>query len=51
MNIMSYKPITLPYIFFMLIEIKFIKCHSYVMFAMKSMSVCNGYVNYDEIII
>ena len=48
---MAYKPITLSCIFFMLIEMKFIHFHSYVMFAMKSMSMCNDYVNYDEIII
>ena len=47
----AYKPITLSCILFMFIEMKFIHCHSYVMFAMKSMSMCNDYVNYDEIII
>ena len=47
----AYKPITLSCILFMFIEIKFIHCHSCVMFAMKSMSMCNDYVNYDEIII
>ena len=47
----AYKPITLSCILFMYIEMKFIHCHSYVIFAMKSMSMCNDYVNYDEIII
>ena len=47
----AYKPITLSCILFMFIEMKFIHCHSCVMFAMKSMSMCNDYVNYDEIII
>ena len=37
----AYKPITLLYILFMFIEIKFIDCHSCVMFAIKSMSICN----------
>ena len=37
----AYKPITLPSILFMFVEIKFIHCHSCVMFAMKSMSMCN----------
>ena len=37
----AYKPITLLCILFMFIEIKFIHCHSCVMFAMKSMSICN----------
>ena len=37
----AYKPITLPYIFFIFIELKFIHFHSSVMFAMKSMSICN----------
>ena len=35
------KLITLPYISFMFFEMKFIYCHSCVMFAMKSMSICN----------
>ena len=35
------KPITLSYILFMFIEMKFIHFHSCVMFAMKSMSMCN----------
>ena len=47
----AYKPITLSCILFMFIEMKFIHCHSCVMFVMKSMSMCNDYVNYDEIII
>ena len=37
----AYKPITLSCIFFLFIEIKFIHCYSCVMFAMKSMSMCN----------
>ena len=37
----AYNPIALPCISFMLIEIKFIHCLSYVMFAMKSMSIYN----------
>ena len=37
----AYKPITLSSILFMFVEIKFIHCHSCVMFAMKSMSRCN----------
>ena len=37
----AYKPITLSCILFMFIEIKFIHFHSCVMFAMKSMSMCN----------
>ena len=46
----AYKPITLSCILFMFIEMKFIYCHSCVMFAMKSMIMCNDYVNYDKII-
>ena len=38
---MAYNPITLPCILFKFIEIKFIYCHSCVMFIMKSMSICN----------
>ena len=37
---MAYKPITLSCFLFMFIEMKFIHCHSCVMFAMKSMSMC-----------
>ena len=37
----AYKPITIPCISFMFIEIKFIHYHSYVMFAMKSINICN----------
>ena len=37
----AYKLITLSCIFFMFIEMKFIHCHSCVMFAMKSMSIYN----------
>ena len=48
---MAYKYITLPCISFKLIEINFNHCHSYVMFIIKSMSICNDYVNYDDIII
>ena len=33
----AYKPITLPCISFMFIEMKFIFCHPCVMFAIKSM--------------
>ena len=36
-----YKPIKLPCISFMFIEMKFIHFHSYVMFAMNSMRICN----------
>ena len=48
---MAYKPITLLYISFIFSEMKFICCHSFVMFAIKSISICNDKVNYDEIII
>ena len=34
-----------------LIPLEFIHCHSCVMFVMKSMSICNDEVNYNEIII
>ena len=37
----AYKPITLSSILFMFVEMKFIHCHSCVMFVMKSMSMCN----------
>ena len=37
----AYKPITLSSILFMFVEMKFIHCHSCVMFAMKSMTMCN----------
>ena len=37
----AYKPITLSSILFMFVEMKFIHCHSCVMFAMKSMNMCN----------
>ena len=47
----AYKPITFSCILFTLIEMIFIHCYSCVMFAMKSMSMCNDLVNYDEIII
>ena len=35
----AYKPITLPCILFMFIEMKFIHCHSCVIFVMKFMSM------------
>ena len=38
----AYKLITLSCILFMFIEMIFIYCHSCVMFAMKSMSMCNN---------
>ena len=47
----AYKTITLLCILFMFIQMKFIHSHSCVMFAMKSMNMCNDKVNYDEIII
>ena len=47
----AYEPIILPYISLILIIIKFIHCHSYVIFVMKFMSICNDKVNYDEILI
>ena len=47
----AYKLITLPFISFMFIEMKFIYCQSCVMFTMKFVSICNDYVNYDEILI
>ena len=37
----AYKLITLSCILFMIIEMKFIHCHSCVIFVMKSMSMCN----------
>ena len=37
----SYEPITLPCILFMFIQMNFINFHSYVIFAIKSMSICN----------
>ena len=37
----AYKTITLSCILFIFIEMKFIHCHSCVMFVMKSMSMCN----------
>ena len=37
----AYKPITLSSILFIFVEMKFIHCHSCVMFATKSMSMCN----------
>ena len=48
---MTYKPIILLCISFMIIEMKFIHCHYCVMFAMKSMSIYYDEVIYDEIII
>ena len=47
----AYKPIILPYILFMFIKVKLIYFHSYVMFLMMSMSICNDLVNFDEIVI
>ena len=47
----SYKSITLLSILFVYIEIKFIHCHFCVMFAMKSLNICNESINYDKIII
>ena len=47
----AYMPIILLCISFMFIEMKFIHYHSCVMFSMKSMSICNDSMNYDEIII
>ena len=35
------KPVTLPYISFMFIEMKFSHCNSCLMFSMKSMYICN----------
>ena len=37
----AYKPITLSCISFMFIKMKFIHCHSCLMFVAKSMSMCN----------
>ena len=52
MDIMwPFKPIILPCISFIFIEIKFNHYYSFVMFVMKSMSKCYDLVNYDEIII
>ena len=48
---MAYAPITLPCVLFMFIKIKFIYCHSCVMFVIKYISIYNNYVHYDEIII
>ena len=48
---MAYKIIILLCISFMLIEMKFIFCHSCVMLVMKFVSICNDQVNYDKIII
>ena len=45
------KPITLPCISFMFNRIKFIHCHYCVMFAMKSTSICDDSVNYEDITI
>ena len=47
----SYKLITLSCISFIFNEIKFIHCLFCVIFVMKSMGICNDYVNYDKIII
>ena len=48
---LAYKPITLPCILFIFIEMKFIHRYSCVMFAMKLMNICHDYIIYDEIII
>ena len=45
---MANNTITLSCILPMFIEMKFIHCHSCVMFTMKSLSMCNDYVNYDD---
>ena len=37
----AYKLIILPYISFMFIEMKFVYCHSCVIFVIKSMTICN----------
>ena len=37
----AYKAITLSSILFIFMEMKFLHCHFCVMFAMKSMSICN----------
>ena len=37
----AYKPITLPCISFMLIEMEFSNCYSCAMFVINSMSICN----------
>ena len=37
----AYEPITLPCILFMFFQMNFIHCHSYVIFAIKSMGICN----------
>ena len=39
------------HLLFIFIEMNFIHCHSCVMFAMKSMNICNDQVKYDDIII
>ena len=38
----AYKSITHSCMLFMFIEMIFLHCPSYMMFAMKSMSMCNG---------
>ena len=38
---MANKPIILSCILFMFIEIKFIHCHSSVMFVINSINICN----------
>ena len=48
---MVYKLTTLLCVSFIFIEIKFIDCHSCVMFVMKSMNICDDQVNNYEIII
>ena len=41
----AYKPITLLCISFMFIEIKFMYSYLCMMFTMKSIKICNDYVN------
>ena len=48
---MAYKPIIFPCISFILFEMKLIHCYSSAIFLMKSISICNDELNYDEIII
>ena len=47
---MAYKLITLPCISLMFIEMKFIHCHSCVIFVTKFMSIFKDYVNYNRVI-
>ena len=45
---LAYKPITLLYISFMFIEMKFIHFHSFMIFILKSISTYNDFVNYKK---